>query len=155
MVAGFNGLKGLDIFPTLSFNLQSGNPFFKHGILFVDSAPKGKALLALLKEIKWTPSKIIFIDDHLHYLQSVQEMTGKLGIDFVGFHYKASELISPLFDEESAAFRFRHLAEKGEWLTEDVDGIQTLEDVFFFTHFFVSQCFFKNLFGFCVVWRVA
>lgn len=110
-------------FSTLSFNLQSGNPSFEHGILFADTTPKGEALLALLEKIKWTPSKIIFIDDRLHYLQSVEEMTGKLGIDFVGFHYKASELISCLFDEEIAAFRFRYLAEKGEWLTEDEANI--------------------------------
>jgi hypothetical protein len=103
----------------LSFTLQSGNPSFKQGVLCADETPKGEALLALLQAIEWIPSKIVFIDDLFEYQQSMESMARKLGILFSGFHYKASELISCDFNKEITAFRFRYLAENGEWLTEE------------------------------------
>ncbi len=111
------GLSFKSFSPSL-FLLESGNPVFKNGIIFSDTSSKEKALAALLEAIKWLPSKIVFIDDRMHSLKSVEEMAGKLGIPFAGFLYKGSEILSNSFDEEIAALRFLHLAEKGEWLTE-------------------------------------
>jgi hypothetical protein len=102
----------------LLFPLESGNPVFKCGILFSDTSSKGETLSALLDTIKWVPSKIVFIDDQMHCLESLEEMAEKRGIPFAGFLYIGSELMSSHFDEEIASLRFLHLAEKGEWLTE-------------------------------------
>lgn len=105
--------------PILIVNLQNNDLTFKQGILFTTPIPKGEALLGLLKNLGWVPTKIVFIDDRLPCLQSVEKIAENLRISFVGFHYRASGLIPYIFDQKIAALRFGYLAEKGEWLTED------------------------------------
>lgn len=102
----------------LAFELPSGRPTFKQGVLCADTTPKGEALLTLLRAIEWTPSKIVFIDDSFSYQKSMESLTEMVGIPFTGFHYKGGELISSDFDSLLTTFRFRYLAENGVWLTE-------------------------------------
>jgi len=76
-----------------SFLLDTGEnievlPLFMDGIIFSSSSTKGKALETFLNKISWQPNKIIFIDDKMHYLQSVQQSAHQLDIPFLGLHYR-------------------------------------------------------------------
>lgn len=61
---------------------------FKSGIVFCGRGNnKGDILITLLKELSYQPEKIIFIDDHLHNLISVQDAAAIHDIPFLGIHY--------------------------------------------------------------------
>ena len=65
---------------------------FKKGILFVGGengefnqrTNKGEVLDAFLEWVHWTPKAIVFFDDELSNLTSVQEELTKKGIPFEG-----------------------------------------------------------------------
>ncbi|MBA3956827.1 MAG: DUF2608 domain-containing protein [Parachlamydiaceae bacterium] len=65
-------------------------PLYEDGILYSNVTPsKGAVLVAFLNKISQQPSKIILVDDSLDNLQSVDNELKKLGIAFLGIHYKA------------------------------------------------------------------
>ncbi len=70
---------------------------YRHGILFCGaSGDKGKILRTFLAEVYFRPELIVFIDDTLENLQSVESAAEVLGIPFVGLHYCSKENISSL-----------------------------------------------------------
>jgi hypothetical protein len=93
-------------------------PGFKEGILFSSQFPKGEVLKAFLAYINWRPTKIVFIDDKMSFIQSVEQAAQELGIEFIGFHYTAVSHLACYTDEKLAKFQFRHLAQKGQWLSD-------------------------------------
>lgn len=103
----------------LKFPTLRGAPVFKQGILCSSQTSKGEALLAFLDAIKWLPKKILFIDDKLNFLLSVESAAEKRQIDFQGFHYLAAKSYPGKLNEELAKFQFRYLAEQGEWLSDE------------------------------------
>ena len=94
---------GIDISDSFSnhsptvFNLLNRErglyPLFKNGILLTngDSNTKGNVLKAFLNLLDWKPSKIIFVDDRMTYLNSVEATLSDLGIHHLGIHYKGSD----------------------------------------------------------------
>lgn len=64
-------------------------PLVKDGIIFTAFIPKGKVLGAYLEYANIKPRKIIFIDDRLYNLESVQEFCDKNKIDYIGYEYTA------------------------------------------------------------------
>lgn len=65
-------------------------PLYKDGILYSNVTPsKGSILKAFLSKIDQTPSRIIFVDDSLENLQSVEAELQNLGIPYLGIHYRA------------------------------------------------------------------
>ena len=98
---------------------QSSFPVYKNGILFVEKESKGIALDAFLQRIKWTPSKVFFVDDKIDYLKSVQSTVAERGLPFLGFHYTASFNDLSTLDESVVEQQFRHLIEYEEWLSEE------------------------------------
>lgn len=64
-------------------------PLYKDGILYSNvTASKGKVLKAFLGKMDQTPSRIIFVDDSLENLQSVEAELQNLGIPYLGIHYR-------------------------------------------------------------------
>ena len=64
-------------------------PLYQDGILYSNVTPsKGSVLKAFLSKIDQTPSRIIFVDDSLENLQSVEAELQNLGIPYLGIHYK-------------------------------------------------------------------
>jgi hypothetical protein len=64
-------------------------PLYSDGILYANVTPaKGAVLIAFLKKASKKPSQIIFVDDSLENLQSVETELAKQGIPFLGIHYK-------------------------------------------------------------------
>lgn len=94
-------------------------PIFRDGILFTYVHAKGEALDLFLKKIHWQPSIIIFVDDKVHYLTSVQEMAASAKIPFMGFHYMVSHERPFIFDEQLFNFQLNHLIDHKEWVHDD------------------------------------
>lgn len=64
-------------------------PLYEDGILYSNVIPsKGAVLAAFLNKISQKPSRIVFVDDSLENLQSVEAELRKQGIAFLGLHYK-------------------------------------------------------------------
>lgn len=91
---GINFLHG-SCFPKESFeftefpSFRGTFPVYEDGILYSNVTPsKGAVLTAFLNKISQKPSRIVFVDDSLENLQSVEQELKKLGIPFLGIHYK-------------------------------------------------------------------
>jgi len=93
-------------------------PIFKDGVLFSARHSKGEILQAFLRRIKWTPKRVIFIDDSLESLESVSEAMEQDGIAYVGIHYRAHEKLDGVFSEAVAMKQFDHLKIKEKWLSD-------------------------------------
>lgn len=64
-------------------------PLYEDGILYCNvTNTKGDVLSAFLKKASQTPSKIIFVDDTLENLESVEAALANYDIPFLGIHYK-------------------------------------------------------------------
>jgi hypothetical protein len=101
--------------------LWSDNAGYDSGVIFSGRRSKGDALRYFLDNIaKYKPQRIVFVDDNVAWLKSVNSMCEQMGINFVGFHYKAA-----VFDKdeelcpEVAKFQLQMLYEKGVWMDDD------------------------------------
>ena len=92
---------------------------FKDGISFASGLPKGSVLKAFLNYVKIKPKKIIFIDDKLSNVESIQSYCLEQKIEFSGFHYTAvkDKLQKPL-NEKRAQFQFKILEKDHKWLSD-------------------------------------
>lgn len=82
---------------TLLFpEIPDKDALFSQGILFTGGTDKGTILNLFLQKIKYFPSKIIFIDDSLKNVQSVQSFAQNNDLAFVGLHYTKAQYISTL-----------------------------------------------------------
>lgn len=122
---GFDFSQAFPEYPYLRFNFFNENDLdyqatFKDGILYSGKIPKGQVLSAFSKMIGWTPSKVIFIDDRIHFIESVEKEMSEMGIETCCFYYREAECLPCGIDEEIADFQFRHLLEKHVWLSDEV-----------------------------------
>lgn len=60
---------------------------FKHGIFFAGPGDKGKSLMALFATCEYMPEIVVFVDDKLKNVQSVERAVEAAGMEFVGIHY--------------------------------------------------------------------
>lgn len=109
----------LDVLKLNKNDPKKGEPLFKSGILFSSDHPKGEILKQFLTTLKLKPSKIIFVDDRIDFLASVEDAMKDMQIEFLGLHYLALEKFSKEVDEKLASFQFKHLIEQGEWLNDE------------------------------------
>ncbi len=107
------------IFFTEFSSTYRSNPLFKEGIIFTDGVPKGEILISFFKKVDWAPSKILFVDDTLEQIQSVESAANKLGIEFIGLHYVAAEKNCQGYDPVVAELQYMFLIEYETWLTEE------------------------------------
>lgn len=96
----FQDNKFFNIDPQLNCNNNFAE-FYK-GIMLTNHLPKGPCLEALLKEEKYKPKNIVFIDDEIDNLYSVEQTCSKLGIIYHGIHYTAYKNCSSKWDEAKA-----------------------------------------------------
>ena len=80
-----------EIKPIIFKNIKNANPkhfpMFKEGIVFTCRLPKGEVLQEFLNQANFKPKKIIFVDNTLKNIKSVQEFCQNAKIDFYGFYY--------------------------------------------------------------------
>lgn len=93
-------------------------PSFAYGIIFTSWRPKGPVLKHFLEEMAHRPSKVVFVDDQIDFLHSVEQSLAEMKIPFVGFHYRYCEKQFKSFDILVANLQLQHLEEKGEVLPE-------------------------------------
>ena len=99
-----------------------GVPLLHRGVILTGLVDKGTVLEQILNRIEFKPKEIIFIDDRLENIISVQSMCEKLGINYTGFEYSAVKDTSVTeFNEHRDKFQFDSLAKKRLWLG-DVDA---------------------------------
>lgn len=109
--------------------LSTGIPsLFKKGMLCANNQDKGPVFVAFLEAIQWRPSKVIFIDNRLDYLKSVENALERTGIEFIGFHYKEVENRPHIVNEQIAKFQLLHLAQTGEWLSDQEAEARIMSD---------------------------
>ncbi len=101
-------------------------PTAYNGIVFTGSIPKGEVLNAYLQYAHIKPKKIIFIDDRMGNLKSVQECCQKNDIEFLGYEYTAiQEQAKQLqLNTKRAFLQYELLVLKKIWLTDsEADNI--------------------------------
>lgn len=74
------------------------NLYFDRGILFSQHIAKGDLLKHLFQDLNYTPSTLIFIDDKLDQVKSVETAALEMGIPFIGFWYRHSEFVAKKFN---------------------------------------------------------
>ncbi len=96
-----------------------GPPIFKSGIIFTAGHDKGDILEIFLKKVRYKPCVIIFVDDKLEKLESVEEMCKRLKIKFIGIHYIAlkNEKVDPL-NKKRVQLQFKLLQKEHKWLSD-------------------------------------
>lgn len=94
-------------------------PAFERGIIYSSCVPKGDVLKVFLERTGFKPRRVIFLDDKLPQVESVEKNLASMGIcDYLGIHYIEAEAISCEADPKIADFQFRYLAENKEWLSD-------------------------------------
>lgn len=69
---------------------------------------KGDSLAAFLKQIKYSPSKLIYIEDKPKHLAQVEQAITALGIPFIGVHFGALELQRQAYRPDLAALQVHY-----------------------------------------------
>lgn len=97
---------------------KDGIPVLKAGVILTAQIDKASVLEYILKHYHYYPKKIIFIDDQIGNIESLEAMCQKLKIEFDGVHYIAvSKMPLPLINEDIEKIRFKILETKGLWLS--------------------------------------
>ncbi|MFC1842511.1 DUF2608 domain-containing protein [Candidatus Dependentiae bacterium] len=85
------------------------NVRFSNGVIFTASNDKGQALIAFLKKTGYKPKKVIFIDDKLKHVKSVERALDQYNsalqkdaldgeIEFIGMRFSLQDKKKKLFD---------------------------------------------------------
>lgn len=96
-----------------------GTPSLDSGIIFTAGIDKAVTLEYIFKAYDYFPRTIIFVDDLLYNLESLQQLANKLNINFCGFYYKAASLVPLPFihDQKLERLRFSILEKEHRWLS--------------------------------------
>lgn len=95
------------------------NQFYSHGIIFTDHTPKGPYLARFLKLMDLHPKKIVFIDDSLSQIQSVEQTVESLGIEFSGLHYGKLAAFHATFNPLIANIQLEAYLKEGKILSDE------------------------------------
>lgn len=98
----------------------SCSPSADNGIVFTCHVPKGDVLDAYLQKINLRPRKIIFIDDKMKNLQTVETYCKQNNIEFLGFEYNAVKDQAKQFvmNLRLARLQFAVLEQTHVWLSD-------------------------------------
>jgi hypothetical protein len=96
---------------------KGDSPVFKQGVLCSSDYPKGEVLALFLNKAHSKPRKIIFIDDSIKAIESVESTLEALGIEHLSFHYTAAKHLSLPLNKSWAKFQIKHLIKTNQWLS--------------------------------------
>lgn len=100
--------------------LQALDPtYFYEGIIFAKHIQKGDLFKQLFKDLNYTPSLILFVDDKLDQVQSVEAAVKEVGIPFIGFWYRRSELDRNNFNPKVTNIQLESLLLTGEIMCDE------------------------------------
>lgn len=75
---------------------------YREGILFASGNSKGKTLSLLFQHHRYSPKKIVFIDDKETPLREVEQFAAEKGIEFIGLRYAYADKHKAAYKEEIA-----------------------------------------------------
>lgn len=96
--------------------------YFYEGIIFAQHIKKGDLLKHLFKDLNYRPSSIIFVDDRLEQVQSVEAALKEVGIPFIGFWYRRTELDGANFNPMVANVQLENLLLENKILSDEEAG---------------------------------
>ena len=88
-------------------------------VIFTNKADKGKVLLGFLKQLNKNYKNIIFVDDRLKNLTSVQNILKDHEINYLGIHYTELQDKNEVLNQDIADKQFEVLARKHIWLSDE------------------------------------
>lgn len=94
-------------------------PVYKSGIILTGRYTKGEALEAFLKEVKWSPKKIVFVDNLRHHVENLKDTARKLHIQFVGVIFSYVESIFTNQDYVISEKQKEVFHKKKEWFSRN------------------------------------
>lgn len=97
--------------------------FFLDGIIFTNHNPKGPYLKEFLALMGLHPKKIVFIDDSVKQMSSVENTVESLGIEFTGFRYGTLDHFHSAFNPLVANIQLEALVKEGQ-LVSDEEALQ-------------------------------
>lgn len=104
----------------LSKEKDRSKPIFQDGVIFAAKRPKGEILGKFLRLSKLKPGKIIFVDNQLENVLSVEATCKELGIDYTGIHFtKMYNKPSKPLDKEIAEKKFEILLAENRWIDDN------------------------------------
>lgn len=97
-------------------NLRSpGNWMYRRGVLYVGpEGDKGELLLQFLRQIGWTPRRLLFVDDGLANVQSVDRALSRTRIQHIEVRYGAADAWVRQFDPALAERQWEVFSRTGE-----------------------------------------
>lgn len=108
-----------DRFSPLKKTPEEISDFFAYGVIFTEYMPKGPFLIKFLDSVDLRPSKIVFVDDRISQLQSVEKAVMEKGLIFEGFHYKAAHEQCRFFNPLLANIQLYALITSGTILSDE------------------------------------
>jgi hypothetical protein len=103
------------------FGNNKGYPIFYNGMLLSAAATKGETLKAFLSKIpQYKFKKIVFIDDRIDHVKSVETEANDLRIEYVGVEYTyARTKKRPPLNLEKAKKQFEILVKERRWVSDE------------------------------------
>jgi hypothetical protein len=94
---------------------------FVDGMLFADGGDKGEVLKAFLSKFpQYKFKKIIFVDDKLKHLKSVEKTSAAVGAEFIGIEYAYSKTKKhPPLNLERAKRQYETLIKEKRWVSDE------------------------------------
>lgn len=88
-------------------------------VILTNKKDKGKVLLDFLEKLNKNYKNIIFVDDRLKNLISVQNILKDLKINYLGIHYTELKEKNEVLNQDIADKQFEVLARKHIWLSDE------------------------------------
>lgn len=83
---------------------------YTRGVLFTgEYNKKGEIFVRFLSMIEQKPKKVVFIDDKRSHVEDVEKALMNIGIECLGFHYRAIEYAEKVYYPEVAEFQRKFL----------------------------------------------
>jgi len=97
------------------------HPVFYKGIILSeeDSIEKGIALGAFLDCVGFRPGKVIFFDDKLSNVQSVQAEMDRRSIPFIGYEYRGAEKMQHRYKPAVLECQLNHMKKYDEFISDE------------------------------------
>ena len=104
--------------PLIAGKEPQGQAWYRRGIIFTADREKGLVLHSFLDLTGYRPSKIIFVDDLLPFVKSVEQSARLLGLPFQGFHYRGAKRLRKPIDPRVYDAQKEALIQERRWLSD-------------------------------------
>ncbi|MES3036864.1 MAG: DUF2608 domain-containing protein [Bdellovibrionota bacterium] len=96
------------------------NNYLREGVIFSGDTPKGELLKLIISNSNVRPDKIVFIDDKLYNLESVEKSFAEETIMLTSYRYSAADVFVKSFNPQIADLQYSFFLENHEVLPDNV-----------------------------------